>query len=74
MLAWVRALGLELVSLGSTGHSRPADVRRMVETVRPGVVLPVHSRRPEALLVPGVPTLIPEVGRRYTAADLVPPP
>jgi len=74
MQAWVKALGLELVSLGSTGHSRPADIRRMVERVGPGVVVPVHSRRPEALLVPGVPTLIPEVGLRYTAADLVPPP
>jgi ribonuclease J len=74
MLAWIRALGLELVTLASSGHSRPADVRRMVEAVAPSVVLPVHSRRPEALLVPGVPTLVPEVGRRYTAADLVPPP
>jgi ribonuclease J len=74
MLAWVRALGLELVTLGSTGHSRWADVQRMVEAVGPRVVLPVHSRRPEALLVPGVPTLIPEAGRRYTVEDLVPPP
>jgi len=74
MEAWVRALGLEFVTLGSGGHSRPADVRRMVELVAPAVVLPVHTRRPEALLVPGVPTLLPEVGRRYTPADLVPPP
>jgi ribonuclease J len=74
MLAWVRALGLELVTLGSSGHSRPADIHRMVRTVNPGVVVPVHSRRPEALLVPAVPALIPEVGRRYTARDLVPPP
>ena len=74
MTAWTRALGLELVTLGSSGHSRPADIQRMVEMVEPGVVLPVHSRRPEALLVPGIPTLIPEVARRYTAADLVPPP
>ncbi|TMC06465.1 MAG: hypothetical protein E6J41_18750 [Chloroflexi bacterium] len=74
MEAWVRALGLEFVTLSSGGHSRPADVRRMVELVAPAVVLPVHTRRPEALLVPGVPTLLPEVGRRYTPADLVPPP
>jgi hypothetical protein len=73
MLAWVRGFDLELVVLGSSGHSRPADIRRMVETVAPGVVLPVHSRRPEALLVPGVPTLLPEVGRRYAVRDLVPP-
>src|SRR5215472_6926832 len=74
MLAWIRALGLEMVMLGSSGHSRPADVTRMVQAVAPAVVLPVHSRRPEALLVPGVPTLVPEVGRRYTPAELVPPP
>jgi ribonuclease J len=73
MRAWVRALGLELVSLGSSGHSRPADIVRMVQTVGPRVVLPVHSRRPEALLVPGVPALVPEVGRRYTARDLLAP-
>jgi ribonuclease J len=71
MRAWVRALGLELVTLNSSGHSRPADLRRMVETVAPGVVLPVHSRRPEALVVPGVPTLLPEVGRRYTPSELL---
>jgi ribonuclease J len=74
MQAWVRALGLELVSIGSSGHSRPADIVRMVEAVAPGVVLPVHSRRPEALLVPGVPVLLPEVGRCYAPSDLVPPP
>ena len=74
MLAWVRAFDLELVSLGSSGHSRPADVRRMVRAVRPGVVLPVHTRHPEALLVEDVPTLIPETGRRYTPEDLAPPP
>lgn len=74
MLAWIRALGLELVTLGSSGHSRPADVTRMVQSVAPEIVLPVHSRRPEALLVPGVPTLLPEVGRRYTPAELAPPP
>jgi ribonuclease J len=72
MLAWLRAFDLELVGLGSSGHSWPADVERMVSTVRPGVVLPVHSRHPEALLVPGVPTLVPETGRRYTASELVP--
>jgi ribonuclease J len=71
MLAWCQALGLELATLGSSGHSRPADVRRMVELVAPRVVLPVHSRRPEALAVASVPTLVPNTGKRYTMADLV---
>ncbi len=70
MVAWARAMGMELVSLGSSGHSRPADVARMVEAVRPQVVLPVHSRRPEALRVPGVRVLLPEVHRPYAVDDL----
>ena len=73
MRSWTEALGLELVWLGASGHSRPDGVRRMVEEVRPGVVLPVHSRRPEALQVPGVRALVPEPMRVYTAADLSKP-
>jgi len=71
MLAWVRSTGMELVTLGSSGHSRPADLARMVETVRPGVVLPVHTRRPEALTAAGVPVLLPAAGRRYGPEDLL---
>jgi ribonuclease J len=70
MRSWTDALGLEMVWLGASGHSRPDGVRRMVEAVRPGVVLPVHSRRPEALQVPGVPALVPEPLRTYTTAEL----
>src|SRR5215472_7775413 len=71
MLAWLDALGLELVSLGSSGHSHLADLRRMVEAVSPRVVLPVHTRRPEALEVPGFRTLLAQPGRRYTAGELL---
>lgn len=69
MMAWARAMGLGFVSLGTSGHSRPSDLSRMVETVAPGVVLPVHSRRPEALQTK-VPALVPRAGRRYSAAEL----
>lgn len=70
MEAWVARFGLELVRLSCSGHSYPQDIVRMVETVRPGVVLPVHSRLPEALEVPGTPRLLPEAGRPYTASEL----
>ena len=72
MMAWIRTMALQLVSLGSSGHSLRSDINRTVDGVAPGTVLPVHSRRPEALRVPGVTTLLPEVGRRYTAAELRP--
>lgn len=69
--AWVARFGLELRTITSSGHSRPEDVARMVSTVRPKVVLPVHSRAPEALVVPGVPSFLPQTGVRYRVADLL---
>ena len=70
MMAWIRTMGLELVTLGSSGHSLASDIGRTVGAVAAGTVLPVHSRRPGALRLPGVSMLLPEVGRRYTAAEL----
>jgi ribonuclease J len=71
MEAWVRQLELRFLSLGSSGHSWPADITRMVRAVGPGVVLPVHSRAPEALAVPDVRVLLPEAGRVYTRSALM---
>lgn len=70
MVSWAKALGLEFVSLGSSGHSWSHDVARMVEVVRPAVVLPVHTRYPEALVVSGCSRLLPEPMRPYSAAEL----
>ncbi|HVH63927.1 MAG TPA: MBL fold metallo-hydrolase [Candidatus Dormibacteraeota bacterium] len=70
MLAWIQAFGLELIHIGSSGHSAPDDITRMVRTVGPGLVLPVHTRAPEALEVGGVARLIPVPLQPYTAAQL----
>jgi hypothetical protein len=48
------------------------DIKRMVATIEPRVVLPVHSRAPELLVVDGIPTVLPEIWRPYTASDLLP--
>jgi ribonuclease J len=69
--AWVARFGLELRTITSSGHSRPEDIVRMVSTIRPKVVLPVHSRAPEALVVPGVPSFLPQAGVKYRVADLL---
>jgi ribonuclease J len=71
MEGWCRLLGLELVRLSSSGHSPPEDIVHMVQTVRPGLVIPVHSQAPEALEVPGVPRLLAEANRPYSAGDLL---
>jgi len=69
--AWVARFGLELRTVTSSGHSRSDDIARMVSTVHPKVVLPVHSRAPEALVVPDVPSFLPEAGVTYRVADLL---
>ena len=69
--AWVKRFGLELRPVMSSGHSRPEDIVRMVSTVRPKLVLPVHSAAPEALVVPGIPSFIPEAGVTYRVTDLL---
>ena len=71
MEAWVARFGLEFRSLNTSGHSAPADIARMVRSVGPRVVLPVHSRAPEALSVSGVPTFLPQAGVTYRVADIL---
>ncbi|GAC1657363.1 MAG: MBL fold metallo-hydrolase [Candidatus Dormibacteraceae bacterium] len=70
MEAWIAHFRLELRFINTSGHSRPADIERMVRTVAPRAVLPVHSLAPEALQVPGVPSFIPEAGVDYEVAAI----
>jgi ribonuclease J len=68
--AWAGALGMTFVSLGTSGHSTVEDLARMIRLVRPQLVLPVHSRRPELLPAGDTPWLVPVQGRPYSAGEL----
>ncbi len=68
--AWAAHFGMAFVRVGSSGHSRPADLVRTVSEVNPGLVMPAHSRAPQLLRVPGVPSLVPEPLRPYSAEEL----
>jgi hypothetical protein len=69
--AWIARFGLEFRWIKSSGHSRPEDIARMVAAVRPKLVLPVHSAAPENLVVPGVPSFLPQAGLTYRVTDLL---
>lgn len=64
---WLDRLGVERVSAGSSGHATGAAIEAMVAAVSPGVAVPVHGFRPEALRWDG-PILIAELGRVYDLA------
>ena len=69
--AWLARFGLEYRVVTTSGHSRVKDIVRMVLTVKPRVVLPVHSRAPEALAISGVESFVPVAGPVYPVADLL---
>jgi len=69
--AWMARFGLDYRIVTTSGHSRLADIVRMVTTVKPRRVLPVHSRTPEALDVPAVRSFIPVAGPVYAVADIL---
>lgn len=69
--AWARTFGMEVVQCSTSGHSSAAAITDMVRRIGPRVVLPVHSMAPEALVVPGVPALLPESGRVYRVGELI---
>jgi hypothetical protein len=71
LTAWLERFELELVNLGSSGHSFPRDLTRTATEVAPGVVLPVHTRAPELFVSGGIPRLTPVPLRPYTADELL---
>jgi ribonuclease J len=45
---WTKELGIEFESFSSHGHALPGDLQWLVETVRPRMVVPVHTNSPDS--------------------------
>ncbi|PNY81322.1 MBL fold metallo-hydrolase [Deinococcus koreensis] len=71
MMAWLRELGMDYLPLRSGGHASPEDVRALVAAIAPRLMVPIHSRYPESMLVRGVPVLLPQRGERFELGHLV---
>lgn len=46
LATWMRFLGIRLETISSRGHATVADLRWLVDAVRPGLVVPVHTNHP----------------------------
>jgi len=62
---WVRELGLSWVEISSHGHALPGDLAWLVDRVRPGRVVPVHTNKPE-----GFPRVDAEVAALHDGDEL----
>jgi ribonuclease J len=66
LLTWVRMLGMHLEIVSSHGHALPTDLAHLVEAVRPGMVVPVHTNAPHRFPSVSVPV------RPVTQGETVP--
>ncbi len=66
LTAWVRTLGLDFAWLNSGGHASPDDLAWLVDAIRPGAVVAVHTSYPELFpRTAGVPLVLPERGGTF---------
>ena len=48
-----------------SGHAAPAHLKYLLREIAPKTLVPLHSKKPELLQIPGARQLLPEAGRRY---------
>lgn len=65
---WLEFFKIPLVSVPSTGHASQADLVSIVEGIAPQVLMPIHSRGPERMVVAGQARELPEIGATYDIA------
>jgi ribonuclease J len=65
---WLDRFGVQLLFTGSTGHAAPADLDRVVRSIAPEILMPIHSHSPELLEPAGIRRILPELGAHYDIA------
>jgi ribonuclease J len=49
-LAACKSLGLKIVTLHTSGHADYASIKRLVDTVNPDEIIPIHTEAPEKMV------------------------
>jgi len=44
---WINKYSIPMVRIHTSGHSSAADLKRFAESMRPGIVVPIHTFEPE---------------------------
>lgn len=63
---WLAALHTGFWPIGTGGHASPDGIRQLLETIRPDILFPLHSREPDRMQPPpGAARWLPEKDRVY---------
>ena len=65
LLQFLAARGIPRAALGTGGHASPEHLKRILETIAPRVLVPLHSLRPELIRIDGAEQLLPEPYSAY---------
>jgi len=44
---WLERIAIPKISIHTSGHASPGDLKRIVKAINPGVVIPIHTFFPE---------------------------
>ena len=57
--------GIQYQSIRCGGHAPPAHLKYLLQRIAPKTLVPLHSKTPEKLRIPGAEQLLPQAGKRY---------
>ncbi|MHA1236054.1 MAG: MBL fold metallo-hydrolase [Candidatus Hodarchaeales archaeon] len=70
MKEWVKKFKLEFYQFHASGHAPQSELKRIVETISPEVVIPIHSEEPEKYKnLIDIPIMLPSKGHRITLGN-----
>ena len=44
---WINKYSIPMVRIHTSGHSSVADLKRFAESMRPGIIVPIHTFEPK---------------------------
>jgi ribonuclease J len=69
MKAWLDHFQLKFVQSHCSGHINGTDLRKMIKTIRPKTLFPIHTEHPNMFEKSSMDVRIVQEGKKYSLAD-----
>ncbi len=64
MQEWIRFFDLDFKQYHASGHAPRSDLKRIIDSISPELLIPIHSEHPEMYKeIADIPLLLPARGR-----------